>query len=133
MAHLYICHLPALELLARSSKEAHSKDLSTTKPVKMAIPTLRTDGSVETEVLYVKKTSTGAAPTTEQIYNEVAEILDVGTVNVRDVRTADQEFSMARTGFQFERVTTPKDIDYSDAKSVAEDLYPILEQFVAQK
>lgn len=99
----------------------------------MAIPTLHDDGSVDTQVLFVTKNSAGAKPTTEEIYDEVADFIDVGTVHVRDARTADQEFSIEKNGFQFERMTTPEGIDYWDATSVAQKLYPILEQFIAQR
>lgn len=89
--------------------------------------------NVKVDMLYVKRNSSGALPTHSDLFAKDPEFLDADVVDVRDVRQSDLEFSIATTGFQYERMVAPQDVDYTDNKSVTEKYLPALEQFVAQQ
>lgn len=98
-----------------------------------ADPEAPSEPVVKADMLYVKRNSAGAVPTRAELFGRHADFLELDTVDVRNVRQSDVEFSLSTTGFQFERMPVAHGVDFTDDKSVAEKYLPVLEQFVAQR
>lgn len=89
-------------------------------------------GSVMLDMPYVKEPSPGALPSYLELFAKDSSSLDIVTVQIRDVRTADREFSLATTGFQYVRMTA-EDIDYTDANAVTNIYISALGKLVAEQ
>lgn len=87
---------------------------------------------VKADLFYCKLSDTGEVPTHPKLLAKDPNFIDVGTVDIRDVRQAKQEFSIDTAGFQFGRMPLPSDVDFTDSDSVKEKYLPALEEFVAQ-
>ncbi|CAN8105966.1 unnamed protein product [Discula destructiva] len=88
---------------------------------------------VRADMLYVKRNSADAVPTRLELFECHADFLELDTVSVQNVRQSNLDFSLATTGFQFERMPLPLGIDFADDNSVTEKYFPDLEQFLRKQ
>lgn len=91
------------------------------------------EGTVKADLHYVKRASDGTLPTPEDLYYKKVEFVESGAVDIHDVRDSKKDFSLKGTGFQYEKLAVPDDVDYSNNDSVTEKYLPVLEKFVKEQ
>lgn len=89
--------------------------------------------SVDVEIPYVKRNSDGELPNHAQMFSWEEEFMDMQPSTVRNVRVANQKFSISSSGFEYARLDEPPVIDYSDPDQVKAKYFPMLEELVKAK
>lgn len=89
--------------------------------------------SVDVEIPYVKRNSDGELPDHAQLFSWVPEFMDMRPSTVRNVRVADEKFSIATSGFEYARLEQPPAIDFSDPDQVKAEYFPRLEELLKKK
>lgn len=89
--------------------------------------------SVDVEIPYVKRNSDGELPNHAQMFSWEPEFMDMLPNKVRNVRVADQKFSIATSGFEYARLENLPAIDFTDPDQVKAEYFPKLEELVKAK
>lgn len=89
--------------------------------------------SVDVEIPYVKRNSNGELPNHAQMFSWEPEFMDMQPSTIRNVRVANQKFSIATSGFEYARLDEPPTIDYSDPDEVKANYFPKLEELIKTK
>lgn len=89
--------------------------------------------SITVDIPYVKRNDDGQIPNHAQMFSHDAEFLDLQPAEVRNVRAADQEFSIPTTGFQYAKLAAPPEIDYLDDEQVRKTYFPMLEKLLKEE
>lgn len=87
----------------------------------------------DVEIPYVKRNNNGELPNHAQMFSWEEEFLDMLPGTVRNVRAANETFSIAKTGFEYARLEEPPAIDFSDENQVKAEYFPQLEKMVKEK
>lgn len=89
--------------------------------------------SVDVEIPYVKRNSDGELPNHAQMFSWEPEFMDMMPSTVRNVRVADQKFSIPTSGFEYARLEELPVIDYMEPEQVKAEYFPKLEEMIRKK